>query len=1459
MKQTISVILAALILLSFSSHTTHVKAQSVTSPNRKIMVTYDGNQALNICYAGQQKICTLSGIGINKTSLASVSKAHKIKTDYRMLTGKRLTCRNEANEITLTTNDGNHVHVRAYNDGIAIRCAAKNKPSVCVNSRNRWLMKWSEGYEDFYPLNPELNDGSHVGFPALFEIDTSQQDADTDGIFMLMSEADIQKGNSGSSLYCNGNPERQKSTVFTIDHPEDTNPVSPWRVFIIGKLSDIVESTLVTDVSSPSKLDDNSWIHPGVVSWVYWAYNHGSNDYNIIKQYTDMARDLHLPYVLIDAEWDEMKDGYTMEDAVRYALSQGVKPMIWYNSSVGWINGAPGPKFRLNKSEDREKEFSYIEKLGVAGVKIDFFAGDIQSTMDYHQDLLECAARHHLLVNFHGATIPRGWQRTWPNLMSTEAVYGAEWYNNLPVLTNKAACHNATLPFTRGVIGSMDYTPCTFTDSQHPHITTDGHELALTILFESGLLHLADRPSSYLSQPQTVKDFLTELPSVWDDTRLICGYPGEYVVMARRRGDVWYIAGINGTDKDLTIRLGSSAADIKSLPKQLRRQLPATISLTPRGGFVMTYRNDTLKTIIASTHSEGYKDPSLSFHDRAKDLLSRLTLEEKSLLMMHDSKAIQRLDIPEFNWWSEALHGVGRSGTATVFPVTIGMAASFNDKLLEQVFTETSDEARAKNNIAHKQGHQRQYESLSFWTPNINIFRDPRWGRGQETYGEDPYLTSRMGQAVVRGLQGPEDTKYRKLFACAKHFAIHSGPEWNRHNFNVELLPARDLWETYLPAFKDLVQKSKVREVMCAYQRFENEPCCGNNRLLQKILREEWGFTGLVTSDCWAINDFWNPYPLGHGWVKDQPYGVAKAVLSGTDVECGSSFMDNLTEAVQEGLISESQVDTSLLRLLEGRFELGDFDDDELVEWRTIGPEVIASDKHHQTALEMAHQSIVLLKNAAIKRNGTDRKILPLSKDTRVAVFGPNAADSVMLWGNYNGYPKHTSTILDAIRDKVGEENVKYLPACGHVTRVISQSWYNKLRDDKHRVGMSATYWNNRNMEGEPVKLNNYRSPLAFDNGGATVFSQKVNLTDFSASFTGTIKADRDENLEMIINHTDKVRITVNEDTIYNAWENYSDNITEASVPFTIKKGDRYEVKVEFSQAEDKAALHFDIAKREYYSDADLLNAASEADVVIFAGGISPSLEGEEQNVYYEGFRGGDRTSIDLPRVQHEIVEMLHKAGKKVVFVNCSGSAIALVPETENADAIVQAWYGGECAGEALADILFGDYNPSGKLPVTFYRSTEDLPDFLDYRMTNRTYRYFTGDPLWAFGYGQSYTSFSIGEAKVKWEKQKGNNEKICKVTVPVTNTGDMAGAEVVQLYIRKESDPDGPLKSLRAFERVYLKPGETVKVEMQLDNDSFEFFDEVSNTMRTLPGKYTLLYGSSSADNDLNKVSVTR
>ena len=598
----------------------------VFSPNGKVewrekadgyaVVYHDGNSECEVLDITDVGMLMKDGGG-KDLKLKTKTPVKAVKYSYTMIGGKRRECSNEANETTYLYIDNigrqQSLTIRAYNDGVAFHYALDGlqhtRPTEELTTyripegTKRWMQKWTEPYEEFFPLaTTGEKENRRWGYPALIQ--------PSDKLFALISEAGIERWNSASSLHNDRNREQYR--VVMDENVQNTTGrwTSPWRVIIVGKLEDVVASTLVTDVCEPCRISDTSWIKPGSVSWIYWAYNHGSNDYQIIRQYVDMAVDMHWPYVLIDAEWDEMKNGGSIEDAIRYAHDRGIKPLLWYNSSTAWLKawGAPGPHERLNAPELREREFAWLEKMGVAGVKIDFFAGDKQETMEYCIDLLECAARHHLLVNFHGATIPRGWQRTYPNLMSVEAVYGAEWYNNNATLTPKAAAHNATLPFTRNVIGPMDYTPCTFSDSQHPHITTHAHELALSVLFESPLLHWADKPESYLAQPRDVKDFMSALPTTWDETRLLGGYPGEWVVMARRSGSTWYIAGINGKDTAQTLSFDTSilpkgrytlftdkSGYKGELPannhepwsiKKGKGKAPSKMTCQPRGGFV---------------------------------------------------------------------------------------------------------------------------------------------------------------------------------------------------------------------------------------------------------------------------------------------------------------------------------------------------------------------------------------------------------------------------------------------------------------------------------------------------------------------------------------------------------------------------------------------------------------------------------------------------------------------------------------------------------------------------------------------------------------------------------------------------------------------------------------------------------------------------------------------------------
>ena len=667
---------------------------------------------------------------------------------------------------------------------------------------------------------------------------------------------------------------------------------------------------------------------------------------------------------------------------------------------------------------------------------------------------------------------------------------------------------------------------------------------------------------------------------------------------------------------------------------------------------------------------------------RAQKLIAQLTIEEKASLMMHDSQPVEALGIPAYNWWNEALHGVARNGKATVFPMPVAMAASFDEPLVNKVFTAVSDEARVKNRQALESGRVGWYQGVTFWTPNINIFRDPRWGRGMETYGEDPYLTGTLGMAVVRGLQGPSTAEVLKAHACAKHFAVHSGPEWNRHSYNAEV-SERDLRETYLPAFKDLVTKADVQEVMIAYNRFRGEPCGASNYLVNTILRGEWGYKGIVLSDCWAIADF---YEEGrHGFSPDGPHAAAAAVHNGTDLNCGDTYRF-IPEAVRQGLLDEKDVDRSLERLLAARIRLGELDGN-VEPWASLPDEIVEGEEHRALSLKMAQESIVLLQNRD--------DVLPLDPKARIALVGPNANDREMLWGNYNPVPEHSVTLLDALKERV--ENLVYYKGCELVG------------DD--------------------------------------------------------ISAER----------------------------------------------------------------------------------LDEYDVVVFAGGISPKLEGEEMDVPLPGFKGGDRESIELPEVQRHLLQALHYAGKKVVLVNFSGSAMGLEPETQSCDAILQAWYPGQEGGTAIANVLFGDVAPSGKLPVTFYKNVEQLPDFEDYAMKGRTYRFFEGEPLFPFGFGLSYTTFAYGKAQVKGDQ----------LVLEVSNIGPVDADEVVQLYVRRPADTDGPRKTLRAYKRVHVPSGQSVEVSLPLTEETFLWWDEARQRMVPQKGEWELLYGGNSRD--LNTLAYTR
>ncbi|SIS99566.1 beta-glucosidase [Filimonas lacunae] len=850
-----------------------------------------------------------------------------------------------------------------------------------------------------------------------------------------------------------------------------------------------------------------------------------------------------------------------------------------------------------------------------------------------------------------------------------------------------------------------------------------------------------------------------------------------------------------------------------------------------------------LLTLTGAAQQQPWKNPALTPQQRAADLVTRLTLEEKANLMMDESKPIPRLGIKRFSWWSEALHGLANNDSVTVFPEPVGMAASFDDSLVYHIFDAASDETRAKYHHALRNGKQsKRFLGLSVWTPNVNIFRDPRWGRGQETYGEDPYLTSRMGVAVVKGLQGPADAKYRKLLACAKHYAVHSGPEWSRHELNLNKVTPRDLWDTYLPAFRSLVQDAEVREVMCAYQRLDDEPCCGNSRLLQTILREKWGFQYLVVSDCGAVTDFYTSHKVS----SDAVHAAAKGALAGTDVECvweGYAYQQ-IPDAVAKGLINEQEVDKHLLRILAARFELGDMDDDALVPWANISMNVVNNAAHRQLALEMAQKSMTLLQNK--------QQVLPLAKNSgRIAVVGPNADNAPMLWGNYNGTPVRTITILQGLQSKLGKDNVVYDKACDLVENKVTQSYFTQAMADG-KSGFKATYWNNRERKDDPAITQQIANPFKLTTAGQHEFASGVHLEAFSARYEAVFTAPRTEEIVFKCGATGYFELLVNGKSAarYNNWRTLPSRI-----PYQVEKGKQYNIEIRYAQLNNwQANLEFDFGKEVDIDYSVLISKLKGINTVVFAGGLSTLLEGEEMPVSYPGFKGGDRTDIELPLVQRNCLKALKAAGKTVIFVNCSGSAMALVPETTSCDAILQAWYGGESGGQAVADVLFGDYNPSGKLPVTFYKSISQLPDFEDYTMKGRTYR-FMNDALFPFGYGLSYTRFTIGKADAgKWT---GLQQDSLILTIPVTNTGKRSGTEVLQVYVRKVADTTGPIKTLRSFQRVTLPAGSTSQVKMALPRSAFAFYDNNQQEVSAAPGEYELWYGNSSAEKDLQLLKV--
>lgn len=845
-----------------------------------------------------------------------------------------------------------------------------------------------------------------------------------------------------------------------------------------------------------------------------------------------------------------------------------------------------------------------------------------------------------------------------------------------------------------------------------------------------------------------------------------------------------------------------------------------------------------------------YQNPRLSFDKRADNLLSLLTPEEKIGLMMNGSVSVDRLDIPAYNWWNEACHGICYDDV-TVFPQVIALGATFNAPQQYEIYSAVSDEARAVwNTTDHHQLGVTQpngsiwHQGLSFWCPNVNIFRDPRWGRGQETPGEDPYLNAVMGTQTVKGMQGT-DSKYYKLHSCAKHYAVHSGPEPLRHQFDVTV-SGRDLWETYLPAFKSLVEEGNVQEVMCAYHRYDGDPCCASNRLLQDILRNKWNFKGLVVTDCGAIGDFFNARQ--HGTHKDAASASADAVLSGADIECGTSYR-SLTQAIEQGLITEADIDVNVKRILKARFELGMFDAPESLPWANLGLEQLSSPEHTALASKAAHEAVVMLKN---KDN-----ILPLRKDMKIAVVGPNADDARVILGNYNGYPSaaNTKTILDGIREAAPGAEIIYEKGCDLNAASITTHYVGQINGGK---GLHAEYYNTLDWSGSVVASVDYDEPLSLNTTSPALahedcpWADGVNMTGFSARYTGSFTADYTGDMVYNVRGSSRYTFKLNGKTIvesqgqggrggFGGFGGFGRGAAPATT-FKVEKGKTYDISIELSQPEARSAsFSFDIYSRGPVDFDKVVDKVSKADVIVMVSGISSDIEGE----------GHDRSTIELPEVQQELLAKLDATGKPVILVNVSGSAIGFGNVEDKYDALLQAWYGGQACGEAVADVLFGDYNPAGRLPVTFYASTDQLPDFQDYSMQNRTYRYFKGEPLYAFGYGLSYTTFSYGDAKTSGKASK------MTVTVPVTNTGKIDGDEVIQVYVKSLDDAGAPIKSLAGFARVNIAAGETKTVTIDLNKDAFSAYDEAADGLKFRPGNYRILYGGSSLDSDLKSLDI--
>ena len=823
-----------------------------------------------------------------------------------------------------------------------------------------------------------------------------------------------------------------------------------------------------------------------------------------------------------------------------------------------------------------------------------------------------------------------------------------------------------------------------------------------------------------------------------------------------------------------------------------------------------------------------YKNPNLPLETRVNDLVSRMTLEEKVSQMMNAAPAIERLGIPKYDWWNEALHGVARAGTATVFPQAIGLAATWDTKLMYDVADVISTEARAKHHEFVRNNEHGRYQGLTFWSPNINIFRDPRWGRGQETYGEDPYLTAQLGVQFVRGLQG-NDPRYFKVIATPKHYAVHSGPEPERHGFDAKAYE-RDLRETYLPAFRATILEAKAYSVMCAYNRTNEEPCCANKRLMTDILRGEWGFDGYVVSDCGAIRDIWE----GHKFVKTETDASVLAVRMGTDLTCGGEYA-TLVDAVKRGLISEAEIDKAVKRLMTARFRLGMFDPPEMVPYARILFSQNDTPEHRQLALKTARESIVLLKN--------ENRTLPLKKDLKsVAVIGPNADVPEVLWGNYNGHPSVLTTPLAGIRNAVSKNTrVLYAPGSTLAGEPVVPVPASALTTNGTDPGLKAEYFNNQDLRGPAATV---RTDARIDfNWGRYNPTPELTGNDFSVRWTGKLKAPESGNYQLGFTADDGARLYLDGNLLVDAWASNPNKTVTKEI--ALEAGRSYDLRMEYFQnnRENVARLVWSYPRLADRMIEEAVKAARDADASVLVLGISAGLEGEEMKVNVEGFRGGDRTDISLPKSQEALLKAVVATGKPVVVVLLSGSALAVNWANDNAAAILEAWYPGGEGGTAIADVLFGDYNPAARLPVTFYKSVDQLPPFTDYSMQGRTYRYFKGEPLYPFGFGLSYTNFAY--SNLRFDRKSVKAGEPIKVLVDVKNAGDRSGDEVVQLYLTDvAASAPVPIRTLVGFDRISLRPGEQRSVTFTITARQMSLIDDRGKRVIE-PGEFAIRVGS--------------